>query len=48
MSKEVNHNIADRVAKENNDADDKKSKRKRVSKAKARSGRIKAEKKGKK
>ena len=48
MSQEVNRNIAEKVAKEQNDADEKKSKRKKRSKAKARAGRIQAEKRGKK
>jgi hypothetical protein len=48
MSKEINRNIADALAaKENADAD-KKVKRKKVSKAKAKAGRIKADKRNKK
>jgi len=49
MSKEeINRNIAERVAKEKNDADEKRAKRKKVAKAKAKAGRIKADKRSKK
>lgn len=49
MSKEkVNRNIADALAVEQNAAADEKAKRKKVSKSKAKAGRIKADKRGKK
>lgn len=46
-SKKVNRNIADSVAKEQHDKEDERVKRKKLSKSKAKAGRIKADKRSK-
>lgn len=47
MSKEINRNIADQLIKESSSEADEKAKRKKVSRSKAKAGRIKADKRKK-